>query len=136
MQRICSTIFLTSFPKHFHTIIFVTIRCSLLIRSKVSENVTHGRRIVHSYHTSGLSLDRLWGPPGLVDELHRHLGELGEILLDIVSIRVHSTSANMYIVYLIIVPSEPYGINNMYHKNQLDEESVIRNSKCLRMLFI
>ena len=47
--------------------------------------------VVHSDDTAGLSLHGLRGLPGLVDELHRHTGELGEIFPDVLTLGIYLT---------------------------------------------
>ena len=63
--------------------IFLQFLHHLLVSLAYCLVVDYGPRIVNSDDASGLSLDGLWSFPGLVDELHWHSGELGQIFPDV-----------------------------------------------------
>ena len=54
--------------------------------------------IVHSDHTAGLSLDNLRSFPGLVDELCRHSGELGQIPPDVDTLGINLRTERIIIL--------------------------------------
>ena len=82
------------FPK-----IFLQFLHHLLV--SLADNLVVDNRpgIVHPDNASSHSLYGDWSLPGLVDELHWHSGELGEIFPDILTLRVNVTPVT------IITPS-------------------------------
>ena len=60
--------------------------------------VDDGLRVVHSDHTAGLFLDGLRSFPGLVDELHWHSGELGQVLPDVDTLGINLRTERIIIL--------------------------------------